>query len=119
MATATATLTAYPHPNGFDNTMRSQIVKGLCALLAAGTYVTNGIPLVWGQLIGVDMIVPLPNWAEFQSTVGVNATPASQTYAWDQTHNTLRIFVAGVEVTNGTTIAVDTITFRAEFARGY
>jgi hypothetical protein len=119
MATATVKLTVNGYPNGVDNTQRRQILTGLCALLAGGTYLTNGLPFVWAFL-GAEGGTFIPNfgasapvWADFKTLAGSN-----QTYEWDTVHQTLRIFIAGVEVTNGTAVTPDTIGFRAEFARG-
>lgn len=123
MATAVATLTVYVHPNGVDNTQRRTVYNGTCGLSASGTYVTNGIPTPWITMqsasggaitpaFGPQTTQPIIAW--FQSNIG-----GALTYGWDSVHNTLRIFSAGVELTNGAAIATDTIGFEAEFARGY
>jgi len=119
MATATVKLTVNAYPNGVDNTQRSEILKGICALLAGGTYVTGGLPFVWSFLSAEGgAFIPnfntmVPTWADFKTLAGSN-----QTYVYDSVNQKLLIFVAGVQVTNGTAVTADTIGFKAEFVRG-
>jgi hypothetical protein len=120
MAQATITLTVSGYPNGVDNTQRHEILFGVAAILAGGTYVTNGIPFVWAfQAAEGGAFIPnfnnmVPVWADFKTLAGSN-----QTYEWDTVHQTLRVYIAGVEVTNGTAITADTVGFRAEFNKGF
>jgi hypothetical protein len=119
MATATAKLTVNAYPNGVDNTQRRQILDGLCALLAGGTYATNGIPLVWTFLTAEGGAFT-PDFNTMVPVLALFFTIASGLYEywWDTVHQTLRISLAGVELTNGAAIAADTIAFHAEFVRG-
>lgn len=116
MATATVSLTVNGYPNGVDNTQRHEVLYGVAAILAGGDYVTNGLPFTWTFLAAEGgAFIPnfntmVPGWADFKTTAGSN-----QTYLWDEVHQTLRILVAGVEVTNGTAVTADTVGFRAEF----
>jgi hypothetical protein len=119
MATATVKLTVNGYPNGVDNTQRSQVLEGIAALLAGGTYLTNGLPFTWAFLTAEggtfipDFSAAAPKWADFKTLAGSN-----QTYLWDTVHQTLRILIAGVEVTTGTAVTADTIGFRVEFVKG-
>jgi hypothetical protein len=128
MAAATATLNVNAFPKGVDNTQKQYVVYGTCALSGGGTYVTNGIPLNWLALTSpeggtfspqVSASQTTPIVAYFTSLIGgvQTATPALQSYVYDQVHNTLRIYNGSIEVLNGAAIAVDTIGFEAHFGR--
>jgi hypothetical protein len=107
------TLTAYPHPNGSDNTQRHQIIFGTATI--TGTYVTGGLVITWGNLSDVLQNAPNPVWAEFISAAGAY----TYNYSYNVTTKALRIYApGGTELTNGGTITADTIEFRAEFVRG-
>lgn len=126
MATATValktlnSLSAVPE----DMTRDSYVRTGTATLLAASTYITNGLALVWPGLnsAGVASIVaslsPTPYFAEF-SSIGGNGS--GYTYQWDSVHQTLRIFLAGVEVVTTAAIPAlvyaDIIAFRAWFKK--
>lgn len=112
MANATVTLAAYDHPKGYDNTQRRQVVNGSCTLLVSGTYITNGIPITWGN-IAVLQNAPLPQTAAFYTIAS-----GVYDYWWDKAHNTLRIRSGATELTNGAAITADTIEFEAKFVRG-
>jgi hypothetical protein len=124
MATATVKLTVNGYPNGVDNTQRRQILNGIAALLAGGTYLTNGLPFTWtflsaeGGAFIPNFDATTPVWAEFQSIAGGSTGTAPITYLYDTVHGTLRIFIGALEVTTGTAVTADTIAFRAEFVRG-
>jgi hypothetical protein len=120
MAAATATLTVDAYPNGVDNTQRRQIIDGVCALSVGGTYVTNGIPTNWSNLQSAEGGKFLPQTTKSQPIQARFFTKAGGLYQynWDQTHNTLRILAAGVELGNGDAITADTIGFEAEYVRG-
>jgi hypothetical protein len=119
MATAVATLTVNGHPNGVDNTQRREILNGIMALNAGGTYATFGVPFTWKFLTAEGgAFIPnfntmSPVWAAFLSLVG-----GTYQYLYDPVHGTLRIYQAGVELANAAAITADTIGFRAEFVRG-
>jgi hypothetical protein len=121
MAAATATLTVAAYPNGVDNTQRRQILNGTCALSAGGTYVTNGIPTNWNALVdgnGGGRFIPLTTKSQPAQASFFSEVAGGYGYVYDQTHNTLRIFSGGTELTNGAAITADTIGFRAEYVRG-
>lgn len=125
MATALVSLKTFNALTGVgqDHTQESVIPAGQVTLTAASTYVTNGLPVPWtkatnsaGTGIVVDSLQTVPYDALFYSVGG-----SGYTYSWDQTHNTLRIFLGGTEVTNGAAIPAavyaDTINFRAYFRK--
>lgn len=128
MATATVSLktvnrlTAVPT----DHTQESEIFVGTATLLAASTYVTNGLPIPWTKATNFGGATLLP---DSQQTVPYDAVFASiggngsgYTYQWDSVHDTLRILLAGTEVANGANIPAavyaDIISFRAYFLKG-
>lgn len=119
MATATAALTVNAYPNGVDNTQRHQILFGLLALNAGGTYATNGVPFTWkflsaeGGSFIPNFSATSPVWATFVSQAG-----GTYQYLYDPVHGTIRIYQAGVELANAAAITADTIGFRAEFNKG-
>lgn len=129
MAAATATLTINAFPKGVDNTLSQQILFGVCALSASGTYINpNGIPVSWSALknpdgssfqadIGPSTTVPIIAYFT-SSTGGVNGATAVYSYIYDSVHNSLRIYAGAAELANNAAIVVDTITFEAHFAKG-
>lgn len=131
MAAATATLEVNPYPKGVDNTQRRTIIYGTCTLSAGGTYVTNGIPLNWAQLIdgnsdgGKYFIIPnvgptqtKPSVAWFYS-VGQAAGTAipGYDYVYDTVNNTLRIASGTAELADLAAITADLIGFCAEYIK--
>lgn len=120
MAEATLTLTVNGSPNGVDNTQRHQVLFGIAALSAGGTYATDGIPVAFafldqeGGVFIPDFNTLTPVWAQFQSLAG-----GTYQYLYDPTHGTLRIYQAGVELANAAAITVDTIGCRLEFNKGF
>ena len=119
MANATATITIFPYPRGFDNTQRFQIVRGTIAI-SAGTYPVGGIPLSWGALTNTNGAViesiPLPsalgtNTSIFPVDVDIHSTgyvsssagtgPSGFIYLWDSVQGNLHIF----ESSNGASAA--------------
>lgn len=128
MAVATATLTVNAYPNGVDNTQRRQQINGTCVLLVAGTYPTLGIPVSFsgmksGETGGAFILdnstaAPISGSVAFFSMIGPSSANTNQTYIYDYTHKTLRIFVGGTEVVSPAVPATDTIGFTAEFAKG-
>ncbi len=97
------------------------------AAVGAGNYVTGGLPLTWvgaGGLTEYNGAVFLPQSAKtvpysahFESIEG-----SGYTYQWDQAADTLRIFEAGTELTNGAAVPAavtgDVIAFDAYFVKG-
>jgi hypothetical protein len=126
MAVAVATLTVDAYPNGVDNTQQRQVLNGICALSGPGvnTYPANGVPLPWTSMVDGNAggrFLPQttktqPIVAFFFSKQG-NAASGNLSYAYDQTHDTLRIFTAGTEL-GAVAIPADTIGFEAEYVRG-
>lgn len=129
MAAATAQLAVNAYPKGLDHTQLRSIIYGVCTLSAGGTYVTNGIPLNW-QATGTNPIengnfnnaVPFvgdwgPTQTQPQDAWFYTAASGLYSYQFDTVHNTLRIALGGVELTNGATITADTIHFCAEFIK--
>jgi hypothetical protein len=125
MATAIVSLKTFNALTGVgqDHTQESVIPAGNVTLTAASTYVTNGLPVPWtkatnsaGTGIVVDSNQTVPYDATFKSNGG-----SGYDYQWDSVHNTLRIFLAGTEVTNGANIPAavyaDVIVFRAYFRK--
>lgn len=129
MAAATATLTVNAYPNGVDNTQRRSVIYGKCTLTVGGDYVTNGIPLNWGDLLSASggqflgnwstLDQPQPQWAEFRSAGNAAGTTVpGYVYIYDTTNNTLRIASGTAELVNTDVVTADEIVFRAEFNRG-
>src|SRR5690242_1666335 len=112
MATATVKLTVNAYPNGVDNTQRRQILDGIAALSVGGTYATNGIPFAWAFLAAEGGAF-IPDFSTMVPVLALFFTIASGLYEywWDTVHQTLRISLAGVELTNGAAITADTIAF--------
>lgn len=119
MATATITLTVNGYPNGVDNTQRRQILDGIAALLAGGTYVTDGLPFTWKFLEATggsfipDFSTAVPVYATFFSKSG-----SLFSYEFNYATGALLILTAGAQLANGTVVTADTIGFHAEFVKG-
>jgi hypothetical protein len=120
---ATAVLKESAYPNGRDNTQRRDEHDGTCTL--TGTYTTNGVPIgnasgAWvfaGAFGGTEITssqnnIPINGSVKFYSLGG-----SLILYLYDYVHFTLRILVAGTELTNGAAIPADTIGFVVKFNR--
>ncbi len=144
MANATATITVFPYPRGYDNTQRNQIVRGTIAI-SAGTYPLGGFPLSWTNIIGIQSIPipastpsstggPKPFDMDVKSTAYTSTNygsgPSGYVYVWDSVNGNLHIFVdygsaastsAGPPVEMGGNVpglvVNDTIQFTAYFYR--
>lgn len=122
MAVATATVTIFPYPKGFDNTQRNVIVRGTIAV-STGSYPGGGLPLSWGSLTntsgqGIEAIPPnsstptstgsiFPIDVDVKS-VSYNTTaggpgPSGFVYVWDSVNGNLHVFISnnGVSAVSG------------------
>ena len=144
MANATATITVFPYPKGYDNTQRNQIVRGTIAI-SAGTYPTGGFPLSWSSIIGVQSVPipgstpsstggPKPFDMDVKSTAytatNYGTGPSGYVYVWDSVNGNLHIFVdygSAASTSSGPLVEMggnvpglvvnDTIQFTAVFYR--
>lgn len=136
MALATATITAYSYPKGYDNTQRCTIVRGTIAISTGGTVPPGGFSLDWSKL---EMKV-IPDGAQTPSSTGtikpfevqvVSASnpPSGYIYIWDNVVGNLHIFESANASSNNSgplvevggaidnRIVSDTIRFEAWFVR--
>lgn len=128
MATATATLTLNPFPNGKDQTLRRTIYSGTLAIQSSpATYATGGLAITWSQLTNAagEMFTAeetTPIVADFWSAGG-----SGYIYAYNQSTGKVQIFTGAAaqsaltELTNSAAIpsgvSGDTIYVWAEFLR--
>lgn len=142
MATATATLSIYPYPQGIDNSQRVIYVTGTVAIQASpATYATGGLTLNWTGLLQTVTNLPIvaqgtdlaPFLVWFQGVGLAGSTVGGYTYVWNKASDTFQIgaavtVTAGTgptfeEMTNGTAIPAavsnDTIQFEATFVRAF
>ena len=96
MATATATFTINPFPDGKEATISKEHLYGTVPISPSpATYVTNGLPISFagsGVYEGGTVV-----WAEFYGILGY-------TYSYDKAHGTIRCYLGGTEISNGATI---------------
>lgn len=125
MATATVALklsnplTSVPA----DMTRDSQVLNG-AATVSNANYVTSGLPLTWVGTItdfaGKGFLPQSNQTAPYDATFKSNSG-SGYDYQWDAALDTLRIFLAGTELTNGEAIPAgvqnDVIAFRAYFLK--
>src|SRR5690348_14781320 len=115
MATATTTVAVNAFPTGVDETGRFGHLYGTITIGSGGTYVTNGLPVTWGVAQNVFADAPFFCTA-FSLSTGF-------AYAYDATHNTLRIFEQNAttgglaELANAASVTADTLQFHATFKR--
>lgn len=111
-----------PFGTGADETQLSRIFSGLVAI-AAGNYVTNGLPLTWtamksGTISGANVLVAslmlTPYKAWFASTSG-----SGYTYQWDKVHGTVRIFLGPTELTGGAALPAAVVADLIQFEAWY
>ena len=137
MSTATATITPFGYPNGFDTTNRTQIMRGTIAI-SPGTYPPGGFPLQWATEYVKSTWVGSQTSATGVTTVQVPTEvdvwsagdpPSGYVYATDRTTGNLHIMVQAngssgasgplVEYGGNTlnSMQVDTIQFTAVFPK--
>jgi hypothetical protein len=127
MAQAVVTLTLNNPLNSVaaDETKESEIINGIAALTAGGTYLLGGLPLPWTAIKGPNGIPFLPQsnqttpyLAYFESVSG-----SGYIYGWNMATNTLQIFQSGAagaplaQLGTGVVPAADTILFQAFFKK--
>lgn len=134
---ATATITPFNYPNGFDTTNRTQIMRGTI-VLSGGLYPPGGFPLQWATEYVKSSYVGSQTSATGVTTVNVPSEvdvwsagnpPSGFVYATDRTTGNLHIMVqsngasgaSGPLVEFGGTIVTamiqDTIQFTAVFPK--
>ena len=144
MANATATITVFSYPRGYDNTQRNQIVRGTIAI-SAGTYPVGGFSLSWANIIGIQSVpipastpsstsTPKPFDMDVKSTAytatNYGTGPSGYVYVWDSVNGNLHIFVdygSAASTSSGPLVEMggnvpglvvnDTIQFTAYFYR--
>jgi len=92
-------------------------VRGTLAV-GAGGYPVNGIPVVFSAVPGVTNLTPLANTVRLSGLAGF-------IYAFDDVHQTLRIFEAGASgtplgeiiTTTPASVVADTISVEVDFSR--
>jgi hypothetical protein len=117
--TSTATLTINPYPRGFDNTQRTQIVRGTIAI-TTGLYPSGGYSVSWGSLTtgdgGVQAIplgssTPTSTSTPFPIDVDVKSVayatspqgfgPSGYIYVWDNVNGNIHIFQSTTGAASG------------------
>lgn len=135
MSNSAVTITVLPHPNGVDNTQKSEVVTGHFAI-SAGTYPPGGMALNWA-IEGIKSnpqngtAGPLPRYAPIVYEDSNSANYSGLAYWVDVTNGNLHIGSASnnnvavnpiLEIANNATIPATasnaSIAFQAWFARG-
>ncbi len=134
MAVATATVTPYAYPNGYDQTRSRSTVTGTISISTGGTYPPGGFTVNWAGFEGVKAIPPAGHTTPFPVDVNVKSVqnpPSGYIYLWDNVLGNIHIFetdngAAGsnasgplLEIGGGisNSIVTDIIQFTAEYIR--
>jgi hypothetical protein len=138
MAIATATISPFAYPKGYDNTQRNTIVRGTIAISTGGTYPPGGFPLNWGGIEGIKSVPPASLTPSSTGNIfpidmdvkSVANPPSGYVYLWDNVLGNLHIFVVDHLSTSNSSgplyelggaidnaIVTDTIEFTAVFTR--